>query len=62
MMKNVNSSAMARASDSRLREPQVESCKTMGKFFTIYCSSSLSYISDTYTVVDKCIRIFFAFH
>ena len=39
-----------RTSDSRLREPRFESCaavlKPWASFFTLHCSSSLSYINE----------------
>ena len=45
-----------RASDSRLREPGFESCaavlKPWASFFTLHCSSSLSYINE-YLAVDS---------
>ena len=45
-----------RASDSRLREPGFESCaavlKPWASFFTLHCSSSLSYINE-YLAIDS---------
>ena len=38
----VAQSAVAKASDSRLREPGLESCAAMSNVFTLYCSNSLS--------------------
>ena len=46
-----------RASDSRLREPGFESCAAVLKpwaiFFTLHCSSSLSYTNE-YLAIDSC--------
>ena len=47
-----------RASDSRLREPGFEYCaavfKPWASFFTLHCSSSLSWINES--LVDMCTR------
>ena len=57
---------MGRALDSRLRGPGFETCavgvKTLGKFFTLHCSSSLSCINE-YPAIDKwwvCVQAVFA--